>query len=63
MSIKTCTKLICWQWANKKDGENMKKTMTIILCNCSNGLSSLNSYFGHEQYINFDNGSPVYLTR
>ena len=28
--MKTCTKLICQQQADRKDGENMKKTITIL---------------------------------
>ena len=49
----------CWQ----ETGESMKKTMIVVLWNCSNGLGRLNSYFSHEQDINFGKGSPVYLTR
>lgn len=63
MCMKTCAKLICQQQADRKDGENMKKTITILSWNYSNGLSSLNSYFNNEQDINFGRGSPIYLTR
>ena len=41
----------------------MKKTITILSWNHSDGLSSLNSYFNSEQDINFDRGSPTCLTR
>lgn len=41
----------------------MKKTITILSWNYSNGLSSLNSYFNNEQDINFGCGSPTCLTR
>ena len=61
--MKTCTKLICQQQADRKDGENMKKTITILSWTHSDGLSSLNSYFNNEQDINFGCGSPTCLTR
>jgi len=63
MSVKRYAKLICQCATDIRNGESMKKTMTIVLWNCSNGLGRLNSYFSHEQDINFGKGSPVYLTR